>query len=184
MASLTARDILTEEMTAFDSELPVDDAIDTIRQSASDSTKTVYYGYVVDANDELEGVVSLRELLNANGELPVGEIATERVVSVETTDSVQHVGRVFSNEQLMALPVVDQDDTLVGIVRADAAIEALDEQQSKDVLIQTIRDIPYDPSEERSFECFECGTVIQRVGTPGECPQCGGEIRHRGTPIE
>ncbi len=184
MSSVTAQDILDENPTVFDSEQSVDAAIDIIRESAADSSGTVYYGYVVDDDGILEGVVSLRELLNAHGEKPVGNVTTDRVVSVETTDSVQYVGRVFSKHQFMALPVVDEADKLVGVVRADAAIEALDEQQSKDVLIQTIRDIPYDPSKERTFECFECGTITQRVGTPGECPKCGGDMRHRGTPIE
>jgi len=184
MSSVTAGDILNDDPTVFDSELDVDAAIDIIRKSAADSSGTVYYGYVVDTDERLEGVVSLRELLNAPGNKPVGEVATDRVVSVETTDSVQYVGRVFSKHQFMALPVVGDEEQLVGVVRADAAIEALDEQESKDVLIQTIRDIPYDPSEERTFECFECGTITQRIGTPGECPKCGGDMRHRGTPIE
>lgn len=184
MASLTARDILDERITAFEATTPVEDAIDKIRNSTGDSEAIVYYGYVVDEDGTLTGVVSLRELLNAPDEQPVEEVATTTVVYVEASDSIEHVSRTFSRHQFMALPVVDEDDQLLGVVRANTTIEALDEEQSKDVLMETIRDVPYDPNDERTFECFECGSIIQTVGSPGSCPQCGGSVRHRGTPIE
>lgn len=47
-----------------------------------------------------------------------------------------------------------------------------------------MRDVKYDPDEERVYECFECGTVIVAEESPGQCPDCGGEMRNRLMPIE
>ncbi|MDQ2052003.1 rubrerythrin-like domain-containing protein [Natronolimnohabitans sp. A-GB9] len=180
----TARDILDETVTSFEATTPVDDVIDEIRTSTAGSERTVYYAYVVDGDGTLEGVTSLRELLNAGGDTPIGEIATDSVVFVETDDSVDRVATVFSRQQFMALPVVDESKELVGAVTAGDVIEALDEEASKKVLKTTIRDIEYDPADESTYECFSCGTIMTATTNPGTCPNCGSDVRHRQTSIE
>ena len=47
-----------------------------------------------------------------------------------------------------------------------------------------MRDIEYDPDEEKSYECFQCGTVIVAESNPDRCPNCGGQMRNRMTPLE
>ncbi|WP_339102745.1 rubrerythrin-like domain-containing protein [Haloterrigena salinisoli] len=46
-----------------------------------------------------------------------------------------------------------------------------------------MKDVPFDPDEESTYECFDCGTVV-RAATATTCPDCGGDLRNRGTPIE
>jgi len=185
MALTTARDILNDAVTAFETSTSVDDAIDTIRTSTADPEYTIYYAYVVDEDGALSGVASLRELLNADGEMPVSSIATESVVSVTDSDPADHVAKVFARDKFMALPVVDDDSSeLLGVVRPSDVIEALDEESSKAVLAETFRDIQYDPAAESTYECFNCGTLIEAADNPGACPNCGGDVRHRRTTIE
>lgn len=184
MPLTTAQDILDESITAFEATTTVDAAIDAIRTSTSEAEQTVYYAYVIDESRTLEGVASLRELLNADGTTSVSEVATNSVVSVSATDPVDTVAKVFAQNKYMALPVVDASGALLGIVRAGDVIEELDEEASKEVLRSTIRDIEYDPTEESAYECFACGTIVTAAGNPGECPNCGGDVRHRQTSIE
>jgi rubrerythrin len=47
-----------------------------------------------------------------------------------------------------------------------------------------MRDVDQHPEEESPYECFDCGTIIAAVTSPGACPDCGGEVRNRETPIE
>lgn len=180
----TTRDILDENVTAFEASTPVDEAIDAIRTSAADAERTVYYAYVLGDEGALSGVASLRELLNADGDTPIGEAATNGVVYVEADDSVDRVATVFSRHKYMALPVIDDNRELIGLVRAGDVIEALDEDASKKVLKTTIRDIEYDPADESTYECFTCGTIVKSTTNPGSCPSCGGDMRHRQTSIE
>ncbi|ARS90468.1 rubrerythrin-like domain-containing protein [Natrarchaeobaculum aegyptiacum] len=186
MARTTAADIIEEDVTAFEASQTVDEAIDAIRTSTAndDAERTVYYAYVVDEDGALEGVVSLRELLNAPGQTPLSTIETESVVTVGADDPVDQLATTFARHRFMALPVVDEGQVLRGVVTAGDLIEALDEETSKEVLAATIRDVAYDPAEESTYECFNCGTLIHATDNPGTCPNCGGDVRHRQTSIE
>lgn len=183
MASQTARDILDEGATTFESTTSVGEAIDRIRTQSGRET-TVYYAYVTDDMGRIDGVTSMRDLLNATDEQPISEVTTESVVIVEASDPIDHVAKVITKHGFTVLPVVDTDGTLLGIVRAEDVIEALDEESSKAVLKETVRDVQYDPSDESPYECFECGTIVEATDNPGECPSCGSDMRHRRTPIE
>ncbi|GEM_PF-314009 len=184
MSPTTARDILDENATAFEASTPVDDAIDAIRTSASDASHTVYYAYVVDEDETLEGIVSLRELLNADPGTLISGAASDTVVSVAATDPLDRVATMFTQYSFVAFPVVDESAVLCGVVRASDVIEALDEEGSKKVLNKMIHDVEYDPGDESAYECFDCGTIVSAVNNPGACPNCGGDVRHRQTTIE
>lgn len=184
MSSTTARDILDERVTAFEATTSVDNAIDAIRTSTSGSERTVYYAYVLSDEGTLEGVVSLRELLNADEDTPILDVATADIVTIPVDEPIDDVGKSFARNKFMALPVINDDEELLGIVHANSVIEALDEHDSKEVLKATVRDIEYDPGEESAYECYSCGTVITAVDNPGECPNCGDQMRNRKTPLE
>ncbi len=49
---------------------------------------------------------------------------------------------------------------------------------------RVMRDLDQDTAEERTYECFECGTVVSAASPPGECPECGGQMRNREMPLE
>lgn len=184
MSDNKVRDILDERVTAFKATTTVDEAVRAIRESATDSERTIYYAFCLGDDDTLDGVVSLRELLNADGDRPVSDVATPTVVAVSESDPVRYAGKLFSKHRFMALPVVDETDSLVGIVRPESVIEALDEEETKEVLRTAIKDVDYDPAEESLYECFTCGATITAVNNPVECPKCGGDVRHTRTPLE
>lgn len=184
MTSTTVSDVLDERVTAFEASTTAERAIDAIRTSTAGSERTVYYAYVVADDGTLEGVASLRELLNADDDTAIRDVATESVVTVAVDDSIDDVGAVFGDHHFMALPVVNDDEELLGIVRANSVIEALGEGESPEALTEAVRDIEYDPGDESAYECFSCGTIITAVDNPGECPNCGDQLRNRQTPIE
>jgi len=182
MPPATVRDIFDERVTAFEATTDVDTAIETIRTATTGSGRTVYYAYILGDDRKLEGVVSLRELLNADGERPLEEVATEDVVTVNISDPIGEVGTVFAENKFMAVPVVNDDGELLGSIHAAALIEAVEEP--KEVLQEAIRDIEYDPDEESAYECYSCGTVITATGNPGECPNCADQLRNKKMPLE
>lgn len=181
---MTVQQIVDERVTAFEEDTQVGDAIEEIRTSATGDDQTVYYAYVTEPDGTLSGVVSLRELLNAGDETPVAEVALDSVVYVEASESIDRAGTMFARHKFQALPVVDEEQRLLGIARAGDLIEALNEESSKQVIKELMRDVEYDPSEERAYECFECGTIVRAEDNPMECPNCGGDLRNRQTPIE
>lgn len=184
MPAQYTRELIDDGALAFDESATVDEAIEGIRTASGDDEPTVYYGYVLDDGGRLNGVVSVRELLNAEGTTPLTEVMTVDVVSVTDSASVGDVARRLTEYGFPLLPVVAEDGEFLGVVRAEDVIEALDEQTSKDVLRHSVKDVEYDPSEEGQYECFECGAVVAAIGTPGACPECGSELRHRRTTIE
>lgn len=184
MAQRTVDEILDDRVTEFEAATPVGEAIDVIRNSAPESSNTVYYAYVTRADGTLESVVSMRELLNAAPDTPVSAVASEDVVFAEVDDPVEEVGSRFARHQFMALPVVDDSGVLQGAVRASAIIEALDEESTSEDLRRLVRDVEYDASAERTYECLACGTTVTAVDNPMECPNCGEDLRNKGTPLE
>ncbi|WP_259517228.1 rubrerythrin-like domain-containing protein [Halanaeroarchaeum sp. HSR-CO] len=184
MARSTLQDVLDERVTEFEASTTVGEAIETIRDSAPASENTIYYAFVTAPDGTLESVVSMRELLNADDDTEVSEVASDQVVYVETDDSIEAVGKTFGRYQFMALPVVDESGTLVGTVRAPAILEALDEESASEDLRRLVRDVEYDASKARTYECFSCGATVTAVDNPMECPECGGDLRNKGTPME
>lgn len=184
MARSTLQDVLDERVTEFEASTTVGEAIETIRDSAPESENTVYYAYVTAPDGTLESVVSMRELLNADDSTQVAAVASDQVVFVETDDSVEEVGKTFGRYQFMALPVVDDSGKLAGAVRAPAILEALDDESTSEDLRRLVRDVEYDATTERTYECFSCGATVTAVDSPMECPECGGDLRNKGTPME
>lgn len=184
MARSNLTDVLNERVTEFEASTSVGDAIKTIRDSAPKTEHTVYYAYVTDPDGTLQSVVSMRELLNADDDTPVSDVASENVVFVEVDDSIEEVGDAFARYQYMAMPVVDESRALLGTVRAPAILNALGDESASEDLRRLVRDVEYDASEARTYECFSCGNTVTAVDSPMECPECGGDLRNKGTPME
>ncbi len=184
MSTRTTRELVDDSVITFAPSTTVEEAIDGIRTSSGAGEPTVYYGYVLDDDGRLEGVVSVRELLNAEETAPLADVMTADVVSAREAEPVGDVAKRLTEHGFPLLPVLDSSEAFLGVVRAEDVIEALDERTSKEVLRHSVKDVEYDPSEEGQYECFECGAVIAAIGSPGSCPECGSELRHRRTTIE
>ncbi len=123
----TAGGIMTTEYVAIPSGLTVEQAMARIRE-ISEEAETVYYGYVVDSEQRLAGVFSLRELIMAQPGDLLDRIMTQPVIHVLPEVSEGEVVDVMSKYDLLALPVADQEGRLLGIITVDDVVDVLMER--------------------------------------------------------
>ena len=95
-----------------------------LRQSAHEA-ETVFYIYITDSENYLQGVFSLRDLLFASPDTPIMELAQKRVVSMQVTDTQEEVAHIVAKYNLLAVPVVDAENRLQGIVTVDDALDKI-----------------------------------------------------------
>ena len=127
----TAGRIMTPSVFALFEDLSVSEAIHTI-QTAKD-LEVIFYLYVVDERNHLVGVVSVRELLIAPPSTPLKKIMTTDVISVVTDTDQEEVAREVALYDLLAIPVVDQENKLVGVVTVDDVIDVIEEEATEDI---------------------------------------------------
>ncbi len=120
----TAGGMMTTEFVAVPADLTAGATIDRLRELEPDA-ETIYYVYVVDADSRLVGVLSLRDLIVAPPTTPIGEVMIEDPVAVEATADRDDVAGIVARYNLLAVPVVDADRRLVGIVTVDDAIDTI-----------------------------------------------------------
>ncbi|MDQ4080922.1 MAG: magnesium transporter [Gemmatimonadota bacterium] len=130
----TAGGLMTTEFISVSEEMSVDAALESVRASARAGRKEAMYAiYAVDASGKLRGVFSLRELLAAPPGTRVADIAWEDIVSVPVSADREEVARLTSKYDLVAVPVVDQQGRLLGVVTVDDVIDAIVEEQTEEV---------------------------------------------------
>jgi magnesium transporter len=122
---------LSTDYAVLNPLLTVRAAIAELRRQAP-SKETIYYSYVVDRSGKLVGFVSLRDLILANENTPVGEIMKTDLVSVSADADQEEAARVIRDYDLIALPVVDTAGRLVGIVTHDDAVDIVEEEARED----------------------------------------------------
>jgi magnesium transporter len=116
--------IMTTEFIAIPPDLNAEQAIAHLRANA-DQAETIFYIYVADRENRLLGVFSLQDLVLAAPETPVDELMHHRVVTVNLLDSQDEVAQAIAKYNLLAIPVVDEQDRLHGIVTADDALDKI-----------------------------------------------------------
>ena len=104
--------------------LTAEQVLDVLRESAHEA-ETVYYLYVLDEESHLTGVLSLRDLVLAQPSVPISEIMETRIVTVDLNDSQEECAQLISKYNLLAVPVVDREKRLHGIVTADDALDKI-----------------------------------------------------------
>ncbi|HAC62622.1 MAG TPA: magnesium transporter [Cyanothece sp. UBA12306] len=128
----TAGRIMTPEYISLKESLTVGQTLERIRSLAKTS-EVIYYLYVTDASRHLTGIVSLRELVLSSTETILGEIMTRDIVSVNTGDDQEEVARMIQRYDLLAVPVVDLEQRLVGVVTVDDVIDILEQEATEDI---------------------------------------------------
>ena len=123
--------IMTSEYVSLGEALTVREAMDKIRLEAPDK-ETIYYVYVVDEQRRLVGFVSLRDLIMTPSYIRVHEIMKREVTHVRVTDPQEDVARTLSQYDLIAIPVIDAQEALVGIVTFDDALDVAEEEATSD----------------------------------------------------
>ncbi len=120
----TAGGIMTTAYVAIPEDLTAARAIERLRELEPDA-ETIYYVYVVDAQEHLVGVLSLRDLIVARPDTPVREFMHDEPVAVGVLTPQEEVAQVVARYNLLAVPVVDEDGALQGIVTVDDAIDTV-----------------------------------------------------------
>ncbi len=114
-------------------EMTVDEAILYLRKQANARLETIYYGYVLDQEQHLLGVVSLRQLFQAKGAALVKDVMHTDLVQVHEEMDQEHVGRAFAQHDLVALPVIDASGRMKGIVTVDDIVDVVQEEATEDI---------------------------------------------------
>ena len=120
----TAGGLMTNEYVAIRRDLTAQQTIDRLRELEPEA-ETIYYVYVVDEEEHLVGVISLRDLIIARPECPIETFMKTQVKSLHVNASADDVARRFERYKLLALPVVDDENCLQGIVTIDDTLEQL-----------------------------------------------------------
>lgn len=131
----SAGSIMTTEYASLPEEITVSEALDQLRIQAPDS-ETIYYIYILDEGRRLDGIVSLRELIQAKRSATLSEIMHRDVISVRVDDDEEFVARELARYDFLAIPIVDNLHRLVGIVTLDDALDVLEEEATEDAQMQ------------------------------------------------
>ena len=127
----TAGAIMTTEFVSIVANQTVRSAMYVLKNQA-DMAETIYYVYVVDQENHLVGVISLRDLIVNDDDTLIADILNERVISVHVGDDQEDVAQTIRDYDFLAVPVTDYDDHLLGIVTVDDIIDVIDDEAASD----------------------------------------------------
>lgn len=130
----SAGSVMTSEFISLHKSMTVSEAIEHIRMTGVDK-ETVYSAYVTDEKRVLEGSVSFKELLFSNDNKTIDLICNKELIYAYTTDDREYVADTIAKYGLLALPIVDNEMRLVGIVTVDDAIDVIQEEATEDIEI-------------------------------------------------
>ena len=128
----SAGSIMTVEYVYLRPEMTVEKAFAKIKKNAIDK-ETIYNCYVVDTDNKLLGLVTAKDLMLAEKETLIKDIMTDNVIYAYTTDDKEDVSRKISDYGFLAMPIVDEEKRLVGIVTVDDAMDVLQQETSEDI---------------------------------------------------
>lgn len=128
----SAGSIMTVEYVSLKENLTVNQAIEHIRKVGLDS-ETINICYVLDAQRRLVGTVALRYLLLSDGDEIIGDLMHENVISINTLMDQEQVAAQFKKYDFIAMPVVDNENRLVGIITVDDIVDIMEEETTEDM---------------------------------------------------
>ena len=128
----SAGSVLTTECVRLKASMTVANAFEYIRAYGPDK-ETIYTCYVTDDNRNLQGVLTVKDLLLAKATDIVGELMETNVISAHTTDDQEEVAKTFTKYDFSALPVVDKENRLVGIITVDDIVDVIEQEATEDI---------------------------------------------------
>ena len=114
-------------------EMTVEEAIRYLRAQSKSHIETIYYAYVLDRTQVLLGVISLRELFLAKAQTTVQENMNTDLVTVLQDEDQESISKTFSNHNFLAIPVVDENNVMKGIITVDDVVEVIEEEATEDI---------------------------------------------------
>jgi magnesium transporter len=128
----SAGGLMTSEFLALRRRMTAGEATQAIRDWKPD-VETIYYLFVIDGRGRLSGVVNLRQLIIADLDTPVSEIMDTEVISVPAGTDQEECARLMARYDLLALPVVDTENILLGVITIDDVMDVLEEEATEDI---------------------------------------------------
>ncbi len=132
----SAGSIMTTEYALLPENIGVSEALNRLRQQAPDS-ETIYYVFVVDEARHLHGVITLRELILARSNALLADVMRRELIAVRVSDDRQEAARLIAKFDLIALPVLDEENRLVGIITHDDVLDVIQEEAAEDAYRQS-----------------------------------------------
>lgn len=154
----SAGSLMTTDYISLRPKMTVEDAIKRIRRKISEA-ETVYTCYVTDDNRKLLGYLSVRTLLLAQPEEKICDIMDKTVICVHTLDDKEDVAKDMNKYDFVAMPVVDDEGRLVGIITFDDAIDVMQEEATEDIE----RMAAISPTEESYFKTSDIKHARKRI---------------------
>lgn len=114
-------------------EMTVEEAIRYLRAQSKSHIETIYYAYVLDRSQMLLGVISLRELFLAKTQSTVEENMNTELVTILQDEDQESISKTFSNHNYLAIPVVDENNVMKGIITVDDVVEVIEEEATEDI---------------------------------------------------
>lgn len=150
----TAGSLMSTEYLAVEENLHVDDVMHLVKKQALEA-ESISYVYVLDKQEHLMGVISLRDLLTHADDLPVINITNERIISVKAGDDQADVAQIVANYNFLSIPVTDDNNRLLGVITVDDIVDVIDEEAVEDysglaaVNVSQINDTPWHSAVKR-----------------------------------
>lgn len=151
----TAGGIMTTDYVQFNQSMTASEAIKALRKVA-ETAETIYYLYILDDNQDLVGVMSLRDLIMQKSKTVLQTVMNTDLITVNVDDEQAEVAQVFRDYEFLAVPVVDHSHKLVGIVTVDDVIEVIDDEAQQDYsglagvdVDESINDNPFKAASKR-----------------------------------
>jgi magnesium transporter len=150
----TAGAIMTTEYVSIVANQTIRSALNLLRKKATQA-EIIYYIYVVDSHNHLEGIISLRDLLLNREDMLISEMMEERVISVDVTEDQEDVAKTIRDYDFLAVPVVNSRKELLGIITVDDIIDVIDDEAASDysglagVDVEAIAETPLKASIKR-----------------------------------
>ncbi|KRM95819.1 Mg2+ transporter [Liquorilactobacillus aquaticus DSM 21051] len=127
----TAGAIMATEYVKIVGNQTARSAMHVLKREA-EKAETIYYTYVVDDDDRLIGVVTLRDLLVSGDDMLIQEIMNDQIMSVKVDEDQEDVAKTIRDYNFLAIPVTDYDDKMIGIITVDDIIDVIDEESAED----------------------------------------------------
>lgn len=151
----TAGGLMATEFISIQEGMTIRETIQYLREEAP-SSETPYYIYVLDEKEVLKGVVSLRDIIISDDNVPIFDIMNENVLSVPVDMDQEEVGRLFEKYGYMVIPVVDEQNVMCGIITFDDIMGVLNEETTEDIYLlgglsegEVIDSSPFDAIKSR-----------------------------------
>jgi magnesium transporter len=132
----SAGSIMTTEYASLPAKITVSEALQQLREQAPDS-ETIYYIYILSSSRRLEGLISLRELILARPDAVLSDIMERDVIRMQVDEDREDVVQELARYNFIAMPIVDADNRLVGIVTHDDAMDVVQEEATEDAYRQS-----------------------------------------------